>query len=59
LTIVPVTELVPRFAFVPFGRLRFTANVSSASRNVSPMTRTAIVFVVWPGAKATLPDAAT
>jgi hypothetical protein len=38
--------------------LRFTKNVSSVSSVVSPRTDTAIVFVVVPAGKVTVPEAA-
>jgi hypothetical protein len=43
----------PRLA--PSGAAKFTLNVSSASTASSPLTSTAIVFVVSPGAKVTEP----
>src|SRR5262245_25285296 len=57
LVIVPTPTPSPINAFAPFDRL--TANVSFGSNVVSPFTVTLIVWVAVPGAKVSVPVAAT
>ena len=56
LRMVPVPWLSLSVALV--GEVRLTTKVSLGSTTVSPRTGTAMVRVIWPGAKVSVPETA-
>ena len=57
-SLVIVTLALPSAMLAPFGLVRSTRNISSASNVVSPLIVIEIVCDVWPGVNVTMPDGA-